>query len=397
MSKTPAAVGIHRLPKSHPLKTLQRFAVAAAILGVVGAGLGFSIAPDQFYRSYLVAFLFWLGFPLGALGILGIQYVTGGRWGVVIRRVLEASVRTLPLLALLFVPIVLGMHNLYEWTHESIVAHDEILQKKAGYLNEQFFLARAALYFVVWLVLAFFLCRWSREQDDSPGEAVDRRLQFLGRGTLVLYALTMTFAAVDWAMSLDPHWFSHIFGVRMIGGQVLTAFAFAIVVLFLLVRHGPLADLVSPARFHDLGNLLLAFVMLWAYFELSQFLIIWSGNLPEETPFYIQRTEGYWKLYATALIFLHFVVPFLVLLSRPVKRNPGTLALVAGGLVVVRLADLYWQLVPSFPPVTSGSPWLVPVVVTGIGGLWLTTFVWQLGAAPLLPTTDTTLLDEEYD
>jgi hypothetical protein len=183
----------------------------------------------------------------------------------------------------------------------------------------------------------------------------------------------------------------------MIGGQVLTAFAFAIFVLFLLVRHGPLADLVSPARFHDLGNLLLAFVMLWAYFELSQFLIIWSGNLPEETPFYIERTAGYWKLYAIALIFLHFVVPFVVLLSRPVKRNPGTLAVVAGGLVAVRLADLYWQIVPSFPPVASGSPWLLPVIVTAIGGLWLTTFVWQLNAAPLLPTSDTTLLDEEYD
>jgi hypothetical protein len=211
----------------------------------------------------------------------------------------------------------------------------------------------------------------------------------------VLYALTMTFAAVDWAMSVDPHWFSHIYGVRMIGGQILTAFAFAVVVIVSLERRGPLGTIIGPARFHDLGNLMLAFVMLWGYFEFSQFLIIWSGNLPEETPYYLRRLGGGWRVFSLALVVFHFAVPFLVLLSRPIKRAPGRLAAVAMLLLVARAADVYWQLMPSFQADSLAPHWVTGALLAGMGGIWLVIYVWRLGAYPLLPVSDTSLLEKD--
>jgi len=390
----PSGIGEHRLPARHMLRGLQ---ILGALLAIGGGVLGrhaYEVDRLEFLRAYLVVYLFYLGFALGSLGILGLQYVTGGRWGVVLRRPLEAAASTMPLMAILFFPIAFGVHDLYEWTHADIVAKDALLAQKAGYLNEPFFLARAVAYFLVWIPLAFFLCQLSRRQDTEPGASLDRKLEYLGRGTLVVYALTMTFAAVDWAMSVDPRWFSHIYGVRMIGGQILTAFAFTVAVTVALSRHEPLSRLITPARFHDLGNLMLAFVMLWAYFELSQFLIIWSGNLPEEVTFYVTRSGGEWKLFSLLLVVLQFVVPFLVLLSRPVKRNPGTLALVALLVLAMRLADIYWQIVPSFQAAVTPQ-WVFPVLLVGMGGLWLTIYVWQLAAFPLLPTSDTSLLAED--
>jgi hypothetical protein len=390
----PATVGEHRLPSGHFLRRLQILGLVVGLGGLAVSFLGYQADRVAFLHAYLIVFLFYLGFALGPLGILGLNYVTGGRWGVVLRRPLEAAASTLPIMALLFLPIVFGMHDLYAWTHTDEVAKDAILTAKAGYLNEQFFLARAVFYFAVWILVAYGLIRFSHNQDREPGETADRRLQFMGRITLVLYALTMTFAAVDWAMSTDPHWFSHIYGVRIIGGQILTAFAFTVAVAVSISRDEKLTKLIRPDRFHDLGNLMLAFVMLWAYFELSQFLIIWSGNLPEETPFYITRSSGAWKIYTALLVLFQFVVPFVVLLSRPVKRNPGTLAAVALLVLVMRCADLYWMIIPTFQS-TVVPPWVFPALIAGIGGIWLAVYVWRLAAYPLLPVSDSSLLEEE--
>jgi hypothetical protein len=287
------------------------------------------------------------------------------------------------------------MRRLYVWTDPAVVAADEALQHKALYLNVPFFIARAAVYFIVWIAAGYMLCSLSHRQDTEPSEAMDRKLQYLGRGTLVLYALTMTFAAVDWAMSIEPHWFSHIYGVRMIGGQILTAFAFSIVILVLLQREEPLTTIIAPERFHDLGNLMLAFVMLWAYFELSQFLIIWSADLPEETSFYIRRLASDWRLFGLLLIALHFVVPFLVLLSRPVKRAPMRLGAVALLLLGARAADVYWLIDPSYRDPSIAPAWLAATLLAGLGGIWLATYVWRLAAYPLLPVSDTSLLRED--
>ena len=250
------------------------------------------------------------------------------------------------------------------------------------------FFARAALYFAIWISVAFFLARWSKEQDENPNDSVHRRLHNLARGGILLYALTMTFAAFDWAMSLDPHWFSHIYGVIIIGGQMLTALMFAIVIAARLLDMPKVAEFVDRDRFHDLGNLLLAFIMLWAYFALSQFLIIWSGNLPEETPWYLVRKEGGWNAVAIALILFHFVVPFVILLSKQVKRDPRVLASVVLGLLVLRYVDLYWLIAPSFYPDGFSMSWLDPAATVAVGGLWLAAFVRMLASRPVLPLGD---------
>lgn len=384
------------LPADHRLRRVGRLAL---LVGLVATGLavfGALSSRQQFMRSYLVAFLFWMGPALGSLGILMLQHITGGRWGVSIRRVLEAGARTLPLMALLFIPIVLGLHELYEWSHADVVAHDPVLQAKQPYLNAPFFTGRAIFYFVSWIVLAFLVCRQSIKQDSAPSEAVVTRLQYLGRAGLCVYALTMTFGAFDWGMSLEPHWYSHIYGVIIIGGQMLTAMAFAITITGSYVDVEAIGDFVTADRFHDLGKLLLAFIMLWAYFALSQYLIIWSANLPEETPWYLARNHGGWQHIGSALILLHFAVPFIVLLSRSAKRNPRFLATLTFVFLFLRFLDIYWLIAPAFSPGVLVVHWLDFATVIGIGGLWVALFVRMLDGRPLLPVGDPLFL-EEYE
>jgi hypothetical protein len=379
------------LEADHPLIRFQRPALAGGLVALVLALIGAIVAPEQFFRSYLTAYLFWCGIALGSLAILMLQHITGGAWGAVIRRVLESATRTLPLLALLFLPLLFGLPHLYEWAQPEHVAHDEILQHKAAYLNVPFFLARAALYFAVWLILARFLNRWSLEQDSIPLERQGVRLEYLSRGGLLLYSLTMTFASIDWVMSLEPHWFSTIYGILFVGGQVLSAFAFVIPILMLLADRPPMSDIVSADQFQDLGKLLLAFIMLWAYFSFSQFLIIWSGNLPEETPWYINRLNGGWQWVGVGQIVLHFALPFGILLSRDLKRNARLLSMVAVGVVLMRFVDLHWLITPAFSPGELSVHVLDVITLIGVGGVWMAFFVNQLKGRPLLPLQDSSL------
>jgi hypothetical protein len=379
------------LQPDHILYRSQRALLGAGVLGLAVAGAGGLVDPDQFFHSYLVAYLFFTGIALGSLGLVSLNHVTGGRWGVVIRRVCEAAMLTLPLLLLLFLPLLLGLTNLYEWARPEAVAHDAVLQHKQPYLNVPFFIVRVGIYFAVWLVVTTYLVRWSRQQDDSGDPAVVRRLQFLGRGALLLYSLTMTFAAVDWAMSLEPHWYSTIYGILIIGGQVLSAFAFVIPVLMLLSDRAPFNELVTAEQFHDLGKLMLAFVMLYAYFAFSQFLIIWSGNLPEETPWYLARLNGGWQYLAIGLVLFQFALPFVILLSRNLKRNARRLAGVALVVLVSRLLDLFWMVKPAFSPARFAVHWMDVAAVLGVGGVWLSFFLWRLRGQPLLPLRDPAL------
>jgi hypothetical protein len=365
---------------------LPAFFVGAAALGVCAIG-GF-FAPAQFFHSYLFAFLFWTGVALGCLAVAMLHHVTGGAWGLPIRRPLESGSRTLPLLAVLFLPIAVGARKLYEWADPAAVARDPILQHKSAYLNVPFFLGRAVLYFAAWFALAYFLNRWSLEQDATGDRSVARRLQLLSSGGLVLYGLTVTFASIDWAMSLEPHWFSTMYGVLFIAGQGLSAFAFIILVLVLLSESPPLAGYVGPKHFHDLGKLMLAFVMFWAYVSFSQYLITWAGNLPEEIPWYLRRLQGGWGWIAAALLVFHFILPFLMLLPASANRNPRTLAAVAGLVVLMRLVDVFWLTKPAFAASHFRLHWMDLLAPIGIGGLWLATFLWQLGKRPLLPVND---------
>jgi len=307
----------------------------------------------------------------------------------------EASSRVLPFMAILFIPIALGVHELYTWANPEIVAHDAVLQHKAPYLNVPFFLARTALYFILWSSLAFLISKLSLDQERGEhGQAL--KMQRLSGGGLVVYALTVLFMSVDWIMSLDPHWFSTIYGILFMGGQGLSALAFTIAVVVLLSRIEPMSRVIAPAHLHDLGKLMLAFVMLWAYFSFSQFLIIWSANLPEEIPWYLKRMGGGWAYVGLGLIFLHFALPFVLLLSRDLKRNGRTLILVAVAVIVMRLVDLFWLIGPighdpaegghyAGQPAVMHLHWLDGVAPIAIGGIWLALFLWQLQTRSLLP------------
>jgi hypothetical protein len=367
---------------------LRRLALLAGLVGLAASGIGAVFDPAGFFRSYLVAYVFVVGIVLGSLALLMVQHLSGGAWGLVIRRVLESAIRTLPLVALLFLPIAAGVTYLYPWARSADVAASEILQHKRPYLNVPFFLARAALYFAVWVGVAHFLNKWSEDQDRGAAVRHERRFQQLSAPGLIAYAVTVTFMAVDWVMSLMPEWFSTIFGILIMGGQGLSALAFSVAVLFLLTRHRPLSDVVTPAHFHDLGKLLLGFVMLWAYFSFSQFLIVWSGNLPEEIPYYLRRMQGWWGLVSILLVVAHFALPFLLLLSRDLKQNATVLMRIAVFLIAMRFVDLFWVMAPAFPDAGPLVYVVDVLVLVGLGGLWLSFFARQLKARPLLPLND---------
>jgi hypothetical protein len=381
-----------RLGPDHTLNRVQRIALAVGLLGMGLCSAGAMTNPLQFFRSYLIAYLFWFGIALGSMAILMIHHIAGGAWGAVIRRLLECATRTLPLLAVLFVPIALGVDQLYTWAQPEHVAHDAVLLHKSAYLNVPFFLARAVFYFSAWLTVMHFLNRWSLEQDRTTDPGPGNWLEQLSRGGLLLIGLTVTFASIDWIMSLEPHWASTIYGILVMGGQVLAAMAFVIPLAALLAADGgPLADVIETEQFHDLGKLLLAFVMLWTYFSLSQFLIIWSANLPEEIPWYLSRLRGGWQWIGIALILGHFVLPFIILLSRDVKRDARKLAAVAFGVIVIRFVDLFWLITPAFHPAEFSVHWLDLACVVAVGGIWLWFFIWQLKGRSLVAIHDPSL------
>jgi hypothetical protein len=370
------------------LSGLRRAALVVGALGVVASLAGVWLDPAQFFRSYLVALLYCAGLSIGCLAVLMVSHLTGGGWGVAIRRPLEAGAGVLPLVALLFVPLLFGLPTLYTWTQAATMAADEVVRSKQAYLNVPFFLVRAVVYFAAWLVMAFFLARWSRAQDRTGDPRYADLMRKLSGGGIVLLGFTATFASFDWVMSLDPKWFSTIFGLLFLGGQGLGAMAFAIAVAYLLSSRAEYARALKPTILNDLGNLMLAFVMIWAYLAFSQLLIIWAGNLPDEIPWYLRRISGGWSFIAVALAVFYFAVPFLVLLSRGNKRRHRRLAAIAVGVLVVRAVDLFFLVAPEFSPERITAHWLDLATLAGAGGLWLTMFVRQLGTQPLLAPND---------
>jgi hypothetical protein len=376
----------------------RRALIVGALFSVVFA-VGFFVDRAQFFHSYLFAFSFWAGISAGSLALLMLQHLTGGGWGLVIRRVLEASTRTLPLVAVLFVPIVLGGHWIYSWTHRDELDKHPVLLEKSKYLNLPFFTVRAAIYFAIWLVLAFFLNRWSLLQDRTADKQFTKRMRMLSGPGMVLFVFTVTFASIDWFMSLDPEWSSTIYGFVFVAGWSLSALAFTIAVMAALSKHEPMSSVVAQLHFHDLGKLLLALVMLWSYFAFSQFLIIWSGNLPEEIRWYLPRIHEAWGAIALVVIVLHFAFPFLFLLSRSFKRNAGKLVIVAVLILLMRLVDLFWTIAPSVNAGQFHISWMDLVAPIGLGGLWLGVFARALTTRPLIPINDPlyeTVLEQKH-
>jgi hypothetical protein len=367
------------------LRKLRSAAWLLGILGVIGLAAGWATSPVQFYRSYLWAYIFFVGISAGSLAWLMCQYLTGGAWGVVIRRPAEAAARTLPLLLVLFVPIAFGIPSLYPWSHPEVVAADAILKHKSTFLNTPVFLLVAAVILGGWSFLGWYLSRWSDKEDREGSAVPQRKMSRLSGPGLIFWGFAVTFLSIDWVMSLDAHWFSTMFGLLFVAGQGLSAMAFLITVLVWLSNRRPLSEVLTERHLHDVGKLLLANVMVWAYFSFSQWLIIWAGNLPEEIPWYVERLRGGWQYIALALVFGHFALPFALLLSRDLKRNFKLLSTIAIFILCMRVVDIYWQVMPDASKSALALSWIDFAALIGLGGIWLGYFLTQLETRPLMP------------
>jgi hypothetical protein len=369
----------------------------ALLLSIFGAVR----APELFFPSYLMSFLLILGLTVGSLGLLMLQHLTGGHWGIIIRRPLESATRALPLMGIAFLPIaIFGMKYLYSghgdekgWLNAPSAGEGALSDFQKRYLTQTGFHTRRVIYFAIWLALMFIFNILSKQQDTNREDrALRRRLKMLAGPGIILYVFVMTFASIDWVMSLSPHWASTIYGFLFVAGQLISSMALMIAVVVLLARTEPFASVLQKRHLHDLGKFLLAFVMLWAYFDFSQLLIIWSGNQPEEITFYRTRLYGGWGVVAVIVLVFHFFVPFFLLLSQDVKRNAKVLPRIAIWLIFMRLVDLFWMTRPEFTS-RAMPTWLDIVVPIALGGLWLGFFAFNLKQCPLLPLGDPDLAE----
>ncbi len=366
------------------LDGLMKIGLGVGILGAVAVGLGWAQNHTQFLHSYLFAYFFWFGLSLGSLALGVLHYLTGGRWGHRLKRILESGMSTLPLMALLFIPIWVNLRELYPWAVPGAADHDPVLQKKAFWLNEPGWKLRAVLYFAIWISCAFLITSRSRKRDATGDPKADASVRFLAGPMIIVYALSLTAATVDWAMSLEPHWFSTMFGVIFIAGQAITTLAFGVLVCAWLRKDEQFGKLFSPAHFHDLGTLMFAFSMFWTYTSFSQFLIIWSGNLAEETPWYLARIGHGWENLAAAVVALGFFLPFILLLQRKLKHQAHLLVGVALICLVGRHCDLYWQIGPAFHHEGFAGPhWMDLAMPFAIGGFWVALFAWFMKGRPI--------------
>lgn len=373
------------------LSQLNRFQLTSLVVGIVGVILcvvGAIASTAQFFFAYLFGYLFWLGLALGCFGVAMIHYLTGGRWGDETRRFLEAGFMTLPLMALLFIPIFFGVQYLYPWARAADVAADRVLQNRAAYSNLPMFVVRTAFVFAVWIVMGWLLRKWSLEQDKTGDVKPTRRMRTLSGPGMVIYPLTATMAFVDWIMSAESDWYSTMFPVIICISQILTAYAFIIIVLNYFKNYEPMSEMALTTPFHHLGNLLLAFVIFWTYVAFGQLLIVWSGNLPHEIVWYLHRIAGRWKWVVAFLALFHFFVPFFLLLFRDVKRNPATLAAIASMVFVSQVVDAYWFVSPSFRQTGVHVTWLDLAALFGVGGFWIAMFIFALKRAAFLPQND---------
>ena len=373
----------------------RRSLLIGVVASVIAVGLAYSNLA-VFFQGYLLSFMDWLGICLGSMVILMIRHLTGGGWGMVIRRVLGAAMRTLPLMALFFVPIAwLAVPRLYPWAMAPEAIEDPKIREHlvhnqfvtSDYLNWKGFIVRAVIYFAIWGVLVFLLSIWSRQQNKPPVRDNSARFKAVSGPGLILFALTVSFAAIDWVMSLDPSWMSTIYGLLFVAGELLAGLCFAVVIERILFRYKPMSVLLRPDFVHDHGKFMLTFIMVWAYFSFSQWLIIWAGNLPEEITWYMRRLHGGWGYVGVFLVLFHFAVPFVLLLSRPFKRDITKLVWLAAWMLFMRYVDLFWIIEPNFSATfrVTLAEILIPFAM---GGLWIAYFCWNLNSMPLLPAYD---------
>lgn len=376
-------------PEATGIARAQFPALILGVLGLVACAIGFFLDGRTFYRSWLPAWLFWFEIAAGGLAILMLQYVTGGEWGLLIRRPLGAAARTMPLLAVLFIPIVIGLPHIYIWANHEIVESDHLLQAKQLYLNPTGWTIRAAVYFALWILWAWRLRMLSLKfyEDRAPETELQRR-KWAAIG-LPMIVLTLTFASIDWVMSLEPKWYSSMFGISFTIGCALSAYAYVTFLLTQLSKTKAMTGIIKPSHFRDLGNLMLAFVMLWGYTAFSQFLLIWYANIKEETPYYLKRSHGMWGVIAAVLIIFHFFLPFTMLLMRGIKDRPQTIAIVTVIIIALRFVEIYWLTGPAFYGETFHFSWMTVAALVGIGGVWFWFMVRQLKDQTIIPIHET--------
>jgi hypothetical protein len=367
---------------------IQRNALIVGVLALAISLVGLFTDAPHFWQGYLFGYLFWSGLAIGCLGIFFLHNVAGGNWGVAIRRFIESGVQTLPLVALFVMPILASLRTLYKWTDPEVIAHDFAVGHKVAYMNVTFFIVRTLAYFAIWLFLGLRILKMANEHDRTGDPGLFRRIKGISAPALLIFVVTTTLAFIDWVMSLEPAWYSTIYPWLFTIGEVLMTFAFMIALLVLLSKREPFASFLKPDHFHDLGNLMLAFTMLWAYMGLAQFLIIWAENLPDEIPWYIRRFSGGWGYLAFFIAIFHFCIPFFLLLQRFMKRRPELLRILAIWMIVIRIVDIFWVVEPAFRQRGFEIYWTDIVAPIGIGGIWLAYFIHNLKARPLLASND---------
>ncbi len=367
---------------------VQRSCLFVGIVALLISLVGLFTEPSHFWQSYLFAYLFWAGLALGCMGVFFLHNVVGGNWGVSIRRFVEAGTRTLPLIAVFVIPIFFAMHTLYTWTHPDVRAHDFAVGHKAIYMNIPLFIVRAGVYFAVWFFFGFRILRMTNEHDRTGDPALFGRIKRFSAPALLIFVVSTTYAYIDWIMSAEPDWYSTIYPWMFTIGQVILTFAFLIALLVLLSKREPFASFLTRQHYHDLGNLLLAFTMVWAYFSISQFLIIWAENLPDEIPWYVRRFSGGWGYIAFVIAIFHFCIPFFLLLMRFVKKNASRLRTLAIWIIIMRILDVFWIVEPAYRQRGFQIYWTDVVAPIGLGGIWLAFFIWNLKSRPLLASHD---------
>jgi len=367
---------------------IQRNALIVGVIALAVSVVGLVQSREHFFQSYLFAYIFVSGLALGSLGIFFLHNVVGGNWGVAIRRFIESGLQTLPLIALFVIPVLIGIKTLYSWTNPEVRAHDFAVGHKAFYMSVPFFIIRTVVYFAIWFFFGQRILRMANEHDRTGDPALFKKIKGASAPALLIFTLSTTYAFVDWIMSLEPNWYSTIYPWMFTVGEFLLTFSFVIALMILLSDREPFASFLKTSHYHDLGNLMLAFTMLWAYLAFSQLIIIWSENLPDEIPWYIRRFSGGWGYLAWFISIFHFCVPFFLLLMRFIKKNPQRLRMVAIWMIIVRIIDVFWIVVPAFRQRGLEIYWTDIAVLIGLCGIWLWYFLGKLKARPLLVPDD---------
>ena len=366
----------------------NKSSLIVAAIGIVTSVVAYFVNSPQFYHSYLTAYMFWFTIVLGGLFFTMLHHISGAVWSTVLRRLSETIMITIPIMAILFLPVILGMHDLYHWSHLDAVAEDELLQKKEAYLNAVFFTIRAIVYFSIWFLLAWNLYKTSLKQDKGHDEKYSKKMTKISAPGMVIFALTITFASFDWLMSLDPHWYSTIYGLYVYAGSFLSFMAFLIIIGLALRKKGLLTDIITIEHYHDIGKFLFGFTIFWGYMAFSQYFLIWYANIPEETIWYIHRWEGNWSILTMVLVFGHFVLPFMVLMLRSVKRNFTTLKIIAYWILLMHFIDIYWLVFPTFSKHGFVFSWIDIATFLAVGGIFLWYFWYKYFGAAMVTIND---------